>query len=389
MSDIKEIKKIASSLTLLYVEDDTEIAQAFIAYLSKIFKEVVYAENGEEGLSLYKQDDFDLVITDINMPKMNGMDMSREIRNISSEQNIIIVSAHTELENFTTSIKLGIDGYIIKPINYTDLNNLLFKVVQKINIYKENKINTEQQKTLLSQVSKNNTQLRQYNDMLNKVAIVSKTDLKGNITYVNDLYCDVSGYSKDESIGLKQNATRCEDVHKSLYEELWNTIKSGKTWKGTIKNKSKSGEEYFVNATIIPLHDEANNICEYIGIHFLITEEENKKRDFKKKVMTGYKEFRKHSYDANKNIESLSKEVTNLKEGLSYEKYLMDEYKIKNQKQMKQIKFYEKELNEKNTKIRNLLEKANENINSVTSLYEKSLKKIKTMSDELKYFKKE
>ena len=131
MSDIKEIRKIASSLTLLYVEDDKEIAQAFISYLSKIFKEVIYAENGEEGLTLYKQDEFDLVITDINMPKMNGMDMAKEIRDIRSDQNIIIISAHTELDNFITSIKLGIDGYVVKPFTRNEVEDTLRQTIKR------------------------------------------------------------------------------------------------------------------------------------------------------------------------------------------------------------------------------------------------------------------
>ena len=80
MNSIKELKDMSSSYNLLYVEDDIEIAQTFMHYLSKFFKRVVHAKNGKEGLALYKNEDFAIIITDIQMPEMNGLDMSFEIK---------------------------------------------------------------------------------------------------------------------------------------------------------------------------------------------------------------------------------------------------------------------------------------------------------------------
>lgn len=131
MDSLKELKEIAKNLTVLYVEDDADIAKTMVSYLSKFFKEVVYAVNGQDGLDLYKQAKFDLVITDIKMPKMSGLEMTSEIKNMKIEQSVIIISAHSEIENFLTSIKLGVDGYILKPVDYADMNNLLYKISKK------------------------------------------------------------------------------------------------------------------------------------------------------------------------------------------------------------------------------------------------------------------
>jgi len=390
MVDVKSVKEIASSFSLLYVEDDKDIAQAFITYLSKIFNEVVYAENGEEGLELYKQGNYELVITDINMPKMNGLDMSAEIKNINSHQNIIVVSAHSEVEFFLNSIKLGIDGYIIKPINYVDMNNALFKIVTKIKKFKEYDINVKQQQELLSQVSKNNSQLRQYTEMLDKVAIVSKTDLKGHITYVNDVFCNVAGYTREELIGKNHNIIRHPDMPKVVFKELWETIKKGEAWSGSIKNKSKNGQPYFVFATIMPLYDASNeNIIEYIGIRFLTTEEENEKREFQKQVIQNIKEFRKTNFDATKKIEILEKTVQDLSSEDIYKTKIMQDLKVKNKKYLSQIDFYEKEMNKKSTSMRNTLDNTNSNVKVITENYRKSLITMDAQLKEIEFLKED
>lgn len=341
MINIREIKEITSSLNILYAEDDKDIAKTVINYLSKIFKEVVYAENGEEALNLYTQDEYDIVITDINMPKMNGLQLIEEIKGININQNVIIISAYSDSSNFISSIKLGVDGYIIKPINYDDMNQLLFKLGSKIKKFKEHDINLEQQKFLLDHIYQKNHLLKQYTDVIDKVAIVSKTDLKGVITSVNDFFCEISGYSKEEVIGKSHNIVRHEDMPKSVYIELWETIKNGEVWEGTIKNKNKDGSAYFVHATIFPMFDNEKNIKEYIGIRFLTTKEEIGKREFKKKVRNTYLEYKKSAYEASKKIEILSEQLSSNQQNDTFKNSTINDLNTRLRKAISQIKFYE------------------------------------------------
>lgn len=104
-----------------------------------------------------------------------------------------------------------------------------------------------------------------YKLALDANSIVSKTDTKGIITYVNDLFVKISGYSCEELIGKTHNIVRHPDVSKETFKELWTTIRQGKVWKGFIVNKSKSGEPYYVDTTIVPLFDENKKIVEYIS----------------------------------------------------------------------------------------------------------------------------
>lgn len=111
---------------------------------------------------------------------------------------------------------------------------------------------------------------------LNEVAIISTADKAGNITYVNDNFCRISGYTKNEVLGKNHRLIKSEFHDETFYKEMWKTISSGKTWKGQIKNKAKNGSEYWVFSSIIPLrNNESGKIEEYISIRFDITNEKN------------------------------------------------------------------------------------------------------------------
>jgi len=138
MIDLKLLKTLANEFTVLYVEDDFEIQHEMLNYMNTFFKKVVTANDGLEGLATYKSEHFDIVITDLSMPNMNGIEMLEEIKKINSDQLFLITSAHSESEYMIKAIKLGIDGYIIKPFDYEQLNHELFKIVEKIEKFAQN-----------------------------------------------------------------------------------------------------------------------------------------------------------------------------------------------------------------------------------------------------------
>lgn len=83
--------------------------------------------------------------------------------------------------------------------------------------------------------------------------IVSETNKKGLITYVNDDFCKIAGYTKDELIGQPHNMVRHPDMPKLAFKDLWATVKKGNTWKGIVKNFTKDGDYYWVSATAFPV----------------------------------------------------------------------------------------------------------------------------------------
>jgi len=138
MIDITKLKLLTSDLNVLYVEDDLQIQDAMSKYLSKLFFVVVVANDGQEGLSFYKSSKFDIVITDLSMPKMNGIDMIKKIKQINESQAILITTAHGESNYLMDAMKVHIDGYILKPFVYDELNFEFYKISEKIKKFKEN-----------------------------------------------------------------------------------------------------------------------------------------------------------------------------------------------------------------------------------------------------------
>ena len=119
--------EVLEEVSVLYVEDSLDIAEEIIAILKRNIKTLFTASNGKEGLELYKEKLPDVVITDIRMPVMNGIELAREIKKINPKTPIIITTAFNDQEYFLNSIDVGIDAYILKPVNPTKLINALTK----------------------------------------------------------------------------------------------------------------------------------------------------------------------------------------------------------------------------------------------------------------------
>ncbi|MFC7367369.1 PAS domain-containing methyl-accepting chemotaxis protein [Vreelandella zhaodongensis] len=88
-----------------------------------------------------------------------------------------------------------------------------------------------------------------------ETVLISRSDLKGNVTYANAAFVEVSGYTRDELMGAPHNLIRHPDMPEAAYADFWKTIQSGATWQGTVKNRRKNGDHYWVSATVAPLRD--------------------------------------------------------------------------------------------------------------------------------------
>ncbi len=170
MNDIATTLKYTKELTLLYVEDDISLQIQTQELFESLFKSVQVASNGEEALKFYNQNDYDLVITDVNMPKIDGLELVRKIRDIKDKQEIIITSAYKDSENLLVFINLNISNFILKPINTKNLISIIDNVSRSIT-------NSKMVELYRKNLESTNVSLKEKNDELQSLVRILDSKL--------------------------------------------------------------------------------------------------------------------------------------------------------------------------------------------------------------------
>ncbi len=150
--------------------------------------------------------------------------------------------------------------------------------------------------------------LKQFKEAIETSNIISKTDTNGIITFVNDEFCKISGYTKDELIGQNHNIVRDPDIPASKFKTLWDTINNKQIYKSNVKNRKKDGKSFYVNTTIIPILDEKEEIVEFIAIRYDVTNEMLYKEKLEKKE----KELQELNITLEKRVQEKTSELKEL-----------------------------------------------------------------------------
>ncbi len=216
MSDIVEVKALALETKVLYVEDDEMLRQTFSLFLGKLFAVVDVAVDGKEGLEKYASSNYDIVITDILMPRINGIEMSEKIYQMNSDQDIIIVSAHSEGEYLSQAIRLGVSGYILKPVQNEQMLEVLYKVLLKQKVFKDNenyRINLEEivDKKIEEQHKLELTMIENYEKTL--ISLVDLIEERDSYTAGHSLR--VAQYSRAIAKEMAYSEEDCELIYRA------------------------------------------------------------------------------------------------------------------------------------------------------------------------------
>ncbi len=216
MNKLEELKQICKDFTVLYAEDEEKLRDKVGVYLSKFFKLVDTVKNGLDGLKTYKKNHYDIVITDISMPKLDGLEMSAEIKNIDKNQKIIIVSAYSDSVKFLKSIKIGIDGYILKPFEYTQINEVIYRVANALKESKENEIYRDRLLELVQVKTKEAKQLEEEKYKNYKDALYTLVDLiEQRDAYTGGHSNRVASYCKLIAKELKMSKKEIDDIYEA------------------------------------------------------------------------------------------------------------------------------------------------------------------------------
>ena len=187
MIDIKQLKEHTKDLRVLYVEDDELVRHGVNELLSRFFPHVDLACDGLKGLEKSRKNTYDIIISDINMPNMNGIEMAQTILSENPEQAVIIISAHNEPDYLLELINMGIQYYILKPLNLTQLTSVIHRVSSAIynrRLDREYQESIESHNVTLEQtVREKDTQL---NNQLYTDELTGLSNLKSFIAEINE-----------------------------------------------------------------------------------------------------------------------------------------------------------------------------------------------------------
>ncbi len=246
-------------ISLLYVEDEQSTREQVSGLLRRIVRTLYVASDGVEGLALYRLHMPDVVLSDIMMPRMDGLEMASQIRMIKPDCHIIVLTAYSDTEYLLECIAIGISQFAQKPVDFAKLSQTIGQCNDLIQMERRVQKQSEMIQ-LLSQA------------MEQAPAPVVIASLDGSIEYVNAMFCRVTGYEKDEVIGRNPRFLKSEINPPEVYQDLWKTITSGKEWECELANRRKNGQVYWEWVKISPVFDSAGNIFKYLKVAQDITD---------------------------------------------------------------------------------------------------------------------
>jgi PAS domain S-box-containing protein len=275
---IKQMEKNKNK-TILIVDDSFVVREQLKDILENRNYKVLEAKNAKEALDILNLNKIDLMLLDLELEESNGYDFLIKNRAFILDKlniKVVIITGNISSTLLRDAFRLGVKEIIKKPYSIEEL-------ILKTDIFINDK-DIEDEMVCKTQL------LNQYKDTVDRSSIVSKANEKGIIIYVNEAFCNISGYTQEELIGKPHNIVRHPDMDASVFKEMWHTIKNLKTpWTGIVKNRKKDGSSYWVQTIINPILDYHGNILEFIGIRTDITEIEKTK------------EYLKEQYDISQN----------------------------------------------------------------------------------------
>ncbi len=267
------------NFSVAIVENSAKIQKQLRQLLEPRGLELLIAPDAKNFFDDLKGFHPDLILLDTALPDMQpGKVLERVYRDLKLTIPTLLISDSEDMNLLSRLFKEGARDYVKKPF-------ILEELLLKIDMWVQMTFGSYQREC-------KEKLLNEYKDAIDESTIVSKTDRRGVITYVNQAFCDISGYTQEELLGKPHNIVRHKDMPKSAFKDMWETIKGKKTWRGIVKNRRKDGGFYFVDTIIKPIIDSGGKITEYIGIRTDITEIQKIKERLEKDLNITSKNFK-------------------------------------------------------------------------------------------------
>ncbi|MCD4668039.1 MAG: PAS domain-containing protein, partial [Sulfurimonas sp.] len=253
---------LLKNFSILYVEDDTDMQEYMKAFLEDEVKEFYQAYNGEEGLVVYKDKKPDIILSDIYMPKMNGLEMSTVIKTLDKTQPIIFLSAFEDVDILEEAINISIDSFIVKPIR--DIHNLI-TILENISLNLQNKIDAIQMRKELEKLTER-LELANWGSQDG----IWDWNILDNSVYFSPRWKEILGYSDEELVN--EVSTWTDRVHPDDIEEAWagiyeNINSKTKYYEGVHRLRHKDGHWVWILDRGKAIYDKSGKAVRMIGTH--------------------------------------------------------------------------------------------------------------------------
>ncbi|MEO1941954.1 MAG: EAL domain-containing protein [Campylobacterales bacterium] len=253
---LQQIIEVTQDLDVLFVEDDEETRRIIEHTLKIFFRNIYLAEDGEEGLQLFHLYSPKVIITDILMPRMGGLQMVKIIKEIDPSVKVIVMTAYDESKYFMEAIEIGVDGFILKPIDTQRLISALQKIATMIR---------EEEKA-----QHYYSLLKQYKTAIEKGAITATFDGEGKILDCNWAFSKMVGFRTEDLIGKDAIIFFHDEYRERFWEALREVKRNKRSWKGILRVDDRKGSSYYISTTLTPIEDEDR--LTVFSISFDITE---------------------------------------------------------------------------------------------------------------------
>jgi len=252
-----------TSHRVLLIDNDESLTRRLSNSLSEYGLKVESLANPLACLETLNRLQPDVIVLEVDLPTFSGVELAEVIRQDDNWAAVPIIFLADNIDFFLNNIKaesLG-DGFLVKPFDDEIFQQ---KVLNRIN-----------RASRTSRLHDDLTQaLRESQFLLTTMdqhELVSTTNIKGEITSVNEKFCQVSGYKRAELLGKNHSILKSGVHSPEFYQQMWKTLASGKVWHGTICNRKKNGEEYWVESTIVPFLNDKGKPYKFVSARTDIT----------------------------------------------------------------------------------------------------------------------
>ena len=239
----------AKKITILYVEDEDDVREGYSRALKRMSRQLYTAPNGIVGLELFKKYQPDIIVSDIKMPQMNGLDMVRAIKETASDVKVVFTTAHSESAYLLEAIELQVEGYLLKPVQKKSLTTLIEKLAKNIIIEKE----YEEQREILQYIIDSENSISVITN-IEKISFASKSFLKyfgvSDVEAFNEKYASIINiFTNTDDIINSQSIKSCLNEGKSLYDFINSLDETQRIV--SIKNIDNEQKSFLINISQI------------------------------------------------------------------------------------------------------------------------------------------